>query len=175
MAKFLGVFLLFLAGPALAIPVQWHLVDVQFDDGGTAYGSFWFDVDSADYFDVDIVTTAGSEFSGESYSFLNPNEYIVSGDKFLAVVSEIVPDMTGVPGMSILFFDPMTNVGGTLAITGFAESFCIDSTCSDATSELRAITAGSISTVAPVPLPAAVWLFGSALVGLGWMRRKRIR
>lgn len=24
-----------------------------------------------------------------------------------------------------------------------------------------------------VPVPAAVWLFGSALAGLGWMRRKR--
>lgn len=24
----------------------------------------------------------------------------------------------------------------------------------------------------PVPVPAAVWLFGSALMGLGWMRRK---
>ncbi|WP_297290776.1 VPLPA-CTERM sorting domain-containing protein [Oceanicoccus sp.] len=27
---------------------------------------------------------------------------------------------------------------------------------------------------AAVPVPAAVWLFGSALAGLGWMRRKRI-
>jgi hypothetical protein len=26
----------------------------------------------------------------------------------------------------------------------------------------------------PVPIPAAVWLFGSALAGLGWMRRKQI-
>ncbi len=25
---------------------------------------------------------------------------------------------------------------------------------------------------AAVPVPAAVWLFGSALVGLGWVRRK---
>jgi len=25
----------------------------------------------------------------------------------------------------------------------------------------------------PVPVPAAVWLFGSALAGLGWMRRKQ--
>ena len=24
-----------------------------------------------------------------------------------------------------------------------------------------------------VPIPAAVWLFGSALFGLGWMRRKQ--
>ena len=27
-------------------------------------------------------------------------------------------------------------------------------------------------TVSAVPVPAAVWLFGSALAGLGWMRRK---
>jgi hypothetical protein len=25
-----------------------------------------------------------------------------------------------------------------------------------------------------VPVPAAVWLFGSALAGLGWLRRKPI-
>ncbi|MCP3907923.1 MAG: VPLPA-CTERM sorting domain-containing protein [Gammaproteobacteria bacterium] len=24
-----------------------------------------------------------------------------------------------------------------------------------------------------VPVPAAVWLFGSALAGLGWLRRKQ--
>jgi len=27
--------------------------------------------------------------------------------------------------------------------------------------------------ISAVPLPAAVWLFGSALAGLGWIRRKR--
>jgi hypothetical protein len=27
-------------------------------------------------------------------------------------------------------------------------------------------------TVSAVPIPAAVWLFGSALAGLGWLRRK---
>ncbi len=26
-----------------------------------------------------------------------------------------------------------------------------------------------------VPIPASVWLFGSALAGLGWLRRKRSR
>ena len=29
------------------------------------------------------------------------------------------------------------------------------------------------STVSAVPVPAAVWLFGSALAGLGWLRRKQ--
>jgi len=28
-------------------------------------------------------------------------------------------------------------------------------------------------TITAVPVPAAVWLFGSALAGLGWMRRKQ--
>lgn len=28
-------------------------------------------------------------------------------------------------------------------------------------------------TVSEVPIPAALWLFGSALAGLGWMRRKQ--
>ena len=27
--------------------------------------------------------------------------------------------------------------------------------------------------VTAVPIPATVWLFGSALAGLGWMRRKK--
>jgi len=29
-------------------------------------------------------------------------------------------------------------------------------------------------TVSAVPVPAAVWLFGSALAGLGWLRRSRV-
>jgi len=35
-----------------------------------------------------------------------------------------------------------------------------------------AVMDGDIGTTV-VPLPAAVWLFGSAVAGLGWMRRKR--
>ena len=32
----------------------------------------------------------------------------------------------------------------------------------------------NVLTVTAVPIPASVWLFGSALAGLGWMRRKRV-
>jgi len=34
---------------------------------------------------------------------------------------------------------------------------------------------GSESLIAPVPVPAAAWLFGSALGAPGWIRRKRKR
>jgi len=45
--------------------------------------------------------------------------------------------------------------------------------------ELRGNVSGSLSgsyggvlNLVPVPVPAAVWLFGSAVAGLGWMRRR---
>lgn len=34
---------------------------------------------------------------------------------------------------------------------------------------------GQIYKIEPVPLPAAVWLFGSALAGVGWFGRRRLR
>jgi len=35
-------------------------------------------------------------------------------------------------------------------------------------------TSGKFAGSTPVPVPAAVWLFGSALAGLGWMRRRQV-
>ena len=42
-----------------------------------------------------------------------------------------------------------------------------------ATSITLNIAEGSTSQVSAVPLPAAAWLFGSALLGLGALRRKQ--
>ncbi len=36
-----------------------------------------------------------------------------------------------------------------------------------------AVAVDNIAVVTAVPIPAAAWLFGSALAGLGWMRRKQ--
>jgi hypothetical protein len=38
---------------------------------------------------------------------------------------------------------------------------------------LKAETESTLLYSTAVPIPAAVWLFGSALAGLGWMRRKQ--
>jgi hypothetical protein len=44
----------------------------------------------------------------------------------------------------------------------------------DSYSPIRSVSYGALLVrTTAVPIPAAVWLFGSALAGLGWMRRKK--
>jgi hypothetical protein len=167
MRTLIAVVLLSFANVSWAIPVQWQL-DFQFDDGGSGSGSFYFDADTNNYSAISLVTTAGSLFSGETYNYLMPS--IPSGWSNLYVVAQDGGDLTGVPGLAIDFGNSLANVNSIIPLVGFAESFCVDSFCSNNTEVLRGITSGTASSV---PIPAAVWLFGSALAGLGWMRRKQ--
>jgi hypothetical protein len=64
--------------------------------------------------------------------------------------------------------------GGTILFEGSGgEGFCLNASCTQAVvgPELREFISGSITAV---PIPTAVWLFGSAMAGLGWMRRKQV-
>ena len=159
------VFML-LTGVAQAIPVQWQL-NFQFDDGGSGSGSFYFDADTNSYSGISIVTTAGSLFSGETYNYLMPS---LSSESYnLYVVAQDGGDLTGVHGMAINFGNSLASVNYIDSIIGFAESFCVDAICSNNTDVLRNITSGTASAV---PIPAAVWLFGSALFGLGFFRNQ---
>jgi hypothetical protein len=78
--------------------------------------------------------------------------------------------------------------GGSLATTLTASSagFVWDSTVFDASwsglgrvefaaSGLDSLAALDNLVVTAVPIPAAIWLFGSALAGLGWIRRAQTR
>jgi hypothetical protein len=69
----------------------------------------------------------------------------------------------------MLFAASLTNAGGVVAIDGSGEFIC-GQECIYPASELRQISSGQVSAV---PIPAAAWLFGSALAGLGWLRRKQ--
>jgi len=67
----------------------------------------------------------------------------------------ILTDTTGDFGLSDGALNEFTVVGDTLTLSDGAGDNV------------------SFSRVSAVPVPAAVWLFGSALAGLGWTRRKR--
>ncbi len=157
MRTVLGVILLFVVGSAQAAVVTWSLNDVVFEDLGTATGSFDYDADTNVYSDVAILTTAWSSHSATSYSGLEFGFTRGIGTERTACGPE-----EGECRLELLF-EPLTNAGGVRALTGFEEAEFFGG-------DRRYVIAGTLSAV---PLPAAVWLFGSALAGLGWMRRRQ--
>jgi hypothetical protein len=158
------IFALLVSLAANAAPVLWAVDSLLFDDGGTGSGTFTYDADTNTYANIDIVTTAGTEFDGAPYMAVidsAPND-----SDYLAVM--LFP-LEGAPLLELSFAASLTNAGGVIAIEGVGESLC-GQECTYPILGLRDITSGQISAV---PVPAAVWLFGSALGGLGWMRRRK--
>jgi hypothetical protein len=123
----LGVILLFVVGSAQAIPVVWTLQDVAFDDGGTATGSYVYDADSNAYSDINVTSTAGTAYTGESYTYVTGPRY---AETFLLTPYSPSSDLTGETTLVIFLADSMTNVGGTVQIRGGGEAICGSSNCS---------------------------------------------
>jgi len=66
--------------------------------------------------------------------------------------------------------------GGTVQVSiGVSGPFNFDSSWQDLEKVEFIVQPGSLDSIkaSVVPIPAAVWLFGSALAGLGWIRRKQ--
>jgi len=165
------VFLLITANTNAA-PVTWTLNGVTFDDMGTASGSFVYNVDTNIYSDIAITTSGGTYFDdSQLYTLINPDEIIDA--KGLHLVAESDPQYL-TRAFNFNFASYLTNQGGTVLVatppppTAF-ETRCASDLCRSYFSGRR-VTAGSISAV---PIPAAVWLFGSGLGLLGWFRRRQ--
>jgi len=172
-ALFLGLSI-FLSSVAQAVPVSWTLNDVVLSDGGTVSGSFSYDADTNTYSDLNVSAyvpsvlivaedqnlSFGGLGSGWSTPFtMNLNDWYESGLELF-----------------MRFDGNLSNSGGTLNILSYGDgtlSGIYDSELNGGPNPSSyyqvAIIGGSVSTV---PVPAAVWLFGSALLGLGWLRRK---
>ncbi len=166
MKNYLGCLLLFVSGSAFSTPLTWTLNDIVFEDGGTATGSFVYDADANSYSSINITTQGGDDsLYGGTYtqlfgSYSNTSGYVQTESLLCGVPQEMC-------GFGLLFESGLTNVGGTKAII-FDNSISVE--IRPNSFQLRDITSGTVSAV---PIPAAVWLFGSALAGLGWMRRKQ--
>jgi hypothetical protein len=171
-------------GFAHATPIKWTLSGVTFNDGGTASGSFFFDAATNAFSSVSITTTPGTAFAGTSYSSLYPGIPLPAAT-YPGFITNFYPGTKiNEYNMSLALTSAMTSTGGTRTIlTGpsspAGEYVCLLETCAFSPSgppgvfKYRSIIAGSITApVSVVPIPAAVWLFGSALGVMGVMRRK---
>lgn len=178
-----AVLALGVVSPAYASPVQWTLQNVTFSDGGTASGSFVFDADTNIYSAISVTTTAGSVLEGRSFAALITDVGTTASQVGIAPVPSAT--VAGLPVLLLKFSTALTNDGGTSNLVlgtyttffpaqGSYEAVCVvNGVCGTPIplSNIRLLTAGSIMAV---PIPAAFWLFGSALGLMGIMRRKAL-
>jgi hypothetical protein len=149
---------------ANAAPVTWTVDSLLFSDGGSAQGSFTYDVNTNLYSAIDITT-----FESDGRGVAGYQQLVEGGDSDDQFLNVVGPGAGGLRGLALFFGSSLTNTGGTVAITAGDEHFCDAYDCWPPSQPIRNVVSGAVSAV---PIPAAAWLFGSALAGLGWFRRK---
>ena len=161
---------------ASAIPVQWTLNGWNLTGGETVTGTFVYDADLGTFSNVNISSTLGPELFTFVGSGANSNtlEFVTGepGSVNLADTSVVLASIGG-GGMTNAGGGPLSVLtqGGTNLDS--SQAICGDGDCSSFQSPFVFLTAGNI-TGTVVPVPAAVWLFGSGLLGLvGMARRKK--
>ena len=195
----IGAALTVLSLASHAAPITWQLTGVTFASGevagaapfdGTATGSFTYDADTNVYSNVNITTTGsgywGTDNCGNSAlcgTYIRATDLYstLSATSLQATPTASDPaNAIGYYGISMQFAGVgLTNAGGTVDLfttggtdgEGICATAACDPTGAGAVSAFRGFSGGSVSAV---PIPAAAWLFGSAILGLfGIARRKR--
>jgi hypothetical protein len=162
----LGVILLLVVGSANAAPVTWTVdatwnASFDTDDGvGQLAGTFDYNADTGIYSNIDLVSTCSigicQDFFGASInSFFQGNDTFMAADGLTSIDAPVQVNLS--------YSDVLTDSGGDFSLEFNSQI-----------SGFLAQDDGALTgTVSAVPIPAAVWLFGSALAGLGWMRRRQ--
>jgi hypothetical protein len=167
--------ILLFAGVANATPVTWTVNDAFFGDGTQITGSFTYDASINTYSNVALQTSWWDYgASGYVHDYSTSTALHVTEELEFSFENECQYRDTQTHyscfTIGLQFAEALTNAGGIVALNGSA-SFGGEAEWDWLNNTIgRGILAGG--TVSAVPIPAAVWLFGSALAGLGWFRRK---
>jgi hypothetical protein len=120
-----------------------------------------------------MIETSSVDFSSGLASGTYSNVF-ESGPSFFQVGTAPLTDLTNEWALQFSTVNnvPLTNAGGVLSIFG-GETFCSNGDCT-VREGFGGLGEGTITAHSAVPLPAAAWLFGSALLGLGAVKRLKV-
>lgn len=175
----IAVTLLLVAGAGHAAPLTWSLTGVEFDDGASATGTFVFDADTNSISDINITVTGGtSDISGYGTLSADPFTYAQSagGSATSLWVLDWDGGAAGCPDSDCqrnfvvdAYESPLTNAAlGTYVGFDLSQT-SLEGLSNNSGSVVRHVISGGLTAV---PVPAAVWLFASALAGMSWLRSK---
>ena len=142
-------------------------------------GSFTYDADAMTYSAISIQTDGSDLYPGLNFT---GGDVVGKGVDFLVTVEAGgPPDLTDEPVLLLVFLEALTNSGGTVSLdlpsapgNSFATNIanCSDDICSGAYGPPSAWAISGEVVGQAVPVPAAAWLFGSALSLFGWLRHR---
>jgi hypothetical protein len=155
---------------ASADGVTWTLNNVSLSDGGTVSGSFNYDASTNTYSAINVISTAGSVFSGASYSSVTDAVFAGSTVVGLGQNPFFDGDLTGQSILALIFLNPLTNAGGSDSVF-VMETDCTTSTCLPAIPRLG--VTGSVTGAAAAPEPPSILLLTSGILGLTLFFRRR--
>jgi hypothetical protein len=164
-----GLILIIFASSVFAAPVVWQLDNVVLDDGNEITGQFTYDSDTNTYSEI-AITSPEWWYLFPAYTFTSTNSFS-DADELSFLRGTYPPDLDGSHYLSLFFESDLTNQGGSIfLILGHRSREEYDDTNIGGGVDYRYVVSGSVSAI---PIPAAVWLFGSGLGLLGWFRRRK--
>lgn len=174
-----GAVMAMAAGAAWAVPVTYTVTGTTFVGGGSLSGSFTYDADINAYSAINLTTTAGGVYPGQTYIGINgAGPFSTTTNLNVVTASGNGP---GQPVLNLVWSAPLTNAGGTIAIQNFSAEGVCNATCTTfgAAPVQRALAApGSITSTAPVPTLSewAMILMAMALAGMAvvFVRRRQL-
>lgn len=134
---------------ASAVAATYRLNNVVFNDGGTASGSFDFDVVTGRYTNVNITTTTGTSRTGANYRFVCGQDVptcngLPPGTGFALNLTTNASDQTGLPGFALFFAAGLGSASSFDLTNNGQEATCSNAACTAPVAPSRIVTAGTL-------------------------------
>jgi hypothetical protein len=165
------ILLAFAALTAHAGPILWTLNGVT-GFGSSLTGSFVYNADTNVYSTINITSNGAGGLPADSFTVQTGTPLFNA--TLISLVDTSAIDQTGARILQVGFANPLTNLGGSDAITFMDSGICFNSGCSQifTSTYIQTTGTGTVNAAISTPEPSTFLLIGSMLT-LGAVRKRR--